>query len=186
VLPDQRPLASFEANWSPFALDSFLRDPLAVRPSSRMPLVPLNHAERQHLVAALVGPIAAAEHTAAIQAFMGAAWLVAAEKLSEVAALGPPTRKGLVNGCDVVAFFGRRLVVAGKSVMDNDGVHQSVTREGAAELAAGCANCHGAVHQSGATPTFPARGLAEVPATPTGCLADAARPGMARYFLDDA
>jgi cytochrome c2 len=166
-LPDRRPLAGLEAKWSPGSLDAFLRDPIAVRPSSRMPAVILNDAERQHLVAALLGPAIDADRASAIQAFTGAVWLVAEEKLPDAAALGPPARSGPVSGFDVAALAGRghdfvvrlegflhvpkagrhrfhltsddgsRLVVDDKVVVDNDGAHPPTTKQGEADLTTG-------------------------------------------------
>jgi mono/diheme cytochrome c family protein len=166
-LPDQRPLAGLDAKWNPAALEAFLRDPLIVRPSSRMPAVHLNDDERRHVVAALVGPAAAAGRTASINAFTGTAWLVAGERLPDLAALGKPARGGPVNDFDVAALAGRhddfvvrldgflhvpqagrhrfhltsddgsRLAIGDRTIIDNDGIHPITTMEGEADLAAG-------------------------------------------------
>ncbi|MFN9943618.1 MAG: c-type cytochrome, partial [bacterium] len=51
LLPDQIPLHGLEAKWDPSSLDRFLRDPLSVRPSSRMPALAMKDHESSHLVA---------------------------------------------------------------------------------------------------------------------------------------
>jgi len=54
-LPDHVPLVDIGVKWSPQALEKFLADPFAVRPSSRMPAISLTNNERQHLAASLLG-----------------------------------------------------------------------------------------------------------------------------------
>jgi mono/diheme cytochrome c family protein len=54
-LPDQMPLVDLHKKWSPRALDEFLKNPFHVRPSSRMPALPLKDQERRHVVASLLG-----------------------------------------------------------------------------------------------------------------------------------
>lgn len=164
-LPDQRPLAGLDAKWSRAALAEFLRDPLATRPSSRMPAFPLGDDERWHLVASLLGP--AADAGGGIVAFAGRAWHASGSALPAFDTLGPPVTSGPVRGLDVAALAGRehdfvarcegflhvpvagrhrfhltsddgsRLSVAGRMVVENDGVHAAEEREGEIELAAG-------------------------------------------------
>jgi mono/diheme cytochrome c family protein len=54
-LPDQVPLQGLAAKWSPASLEQFIRDPLAVRPSSRMPAFAMNDQESKQLAACLLG-----------------------------------------------------------------------------------------------------------------------------------
>jgi cytochrome c2 len=51
LLPDQMPLVDLDKKWSPRALDEFLKNPFHVRPSSRMPALPLKDQDRRHVVA---------------------------------------------------------------------------------------------------------------------------------------
>jgi len=109
-LADQRPLVGIDRKWSPRALDAFLKNPLAVRPSGRMPAVPLKDQDRRHVVAALLGPLSggAAPRPDGAAAFTGRAWHAAVERLPDVATLGPPVKSGPVTGFDVVGFAGVR------------------------------------------------------------------------------
>jgi len=108
LLPDQMPLVDIHEKWSPRALDEFLKDPLAVRPSSRMPALPLKDGDRRHLVASLLGAVPPPhdEHRDHI-AFQGKAWDVAVQKLPVIESLGAPTQSGPVTGFDVVALAGQ-------------------------------------------------------------------------------
>jgi mono/diheme cytochrome c family protein len=54
-LPDQMPLVDLDKKWSPRSLDEFLKNPFHIRPSSRMPALPLKNHERRHVVASLLG-----------------------------------------------------------------------------------------------------------------------------------
>jgi mono/diheme cytochrome c family protein len=54
LLPDQMPLVDLDKKWSPRALDEFLKAPFHIRPSSRMPALPLKDNERRHVVASLL------------------------------------------------------------------------------------------------------------------------------------
>jgi len=108
-LADQRPLGDLTLKWSPAALDEFLRDPVAVRPSGRMPGLPLTDADRRHLVAALTGPgSAAAGRYADVMAFEGRAWRALVDRLPDVETLGPPAATGRIVGLDVFALAGGR------------------------------------------------------------------------------
>ena len=110
-LPDQIPLVGLGEKWSPRALDAFLADPLAIRPGSRMPAPKLNDQERRHLVASLLGRLAASQEAAeygGVVAFNGRAWKAELKNLSGIESLGTPARTGPVQGLDVFAFAGAR------------------------------------------------------------------------------
>jgi mono/diheme cytochrome c family protein len=66
LLPDQIPLVDLAKKWSPRALDAFLKNPFHVRPSSRMPALPLKDKERRHVVASLLAASGTAAATAAL------------------------------------------------------------------------------------------------------------------------
>jgi len=108
LLPDQMPLVDLDKKWSPRALDEFLKNPFHVRPSSRMPALPLKDQERRHVVASLLGALPAArdEHRDHI-AFNGRAWPVVVEKLPSIETLGPPAKAGPVKGFDVAQLAAR-------------------------------------------------------------------------------
>ena len=109
ALPDHRPLGDLAKKWSPEALDEFLKDPSGVRPSGRMPGVPLSDEERRHVVAALVGPAPAAKGAYAdVVAFTGRAWRKRVERLPDLASLGEPAQAGPVKGLDVFTLAGVR------------------------------------------------------------------------------
>ena len=167
-LADQVPLVGLDKKWSPRGLDAFLADPLQVRPSSRMPAVPLTDDERRHVVAALLGqlPPPRDEHRSTV-AFIGRVWLVNVKSLPAFEQLGPPAKSGPVTGFDIVQFAGRpdgivvqldgflhapeagtyrfhlssddgsRLFVAGREVVENDGIHPDTERHGEIVLEAG-------------------------------------------------
>ena len=167
-LPDQLPLVGLDRKWSPRALDAFLKNPFHVRPSSRMPALPLGDQDRRHVVASLLGPLpqAGGDHHDHV-AFQGRAWHTTVKKLPDVDSLGEPSRTGPVTGFDVGRLAGRsknyvaaldgffhatragthhffvssddgsRLLVGGKEVVDNDGVHPDTEKSGQIELEAG-------------------------------------------------
>jgi len=107
-LPDQMQLVDLDKKWSPRALDEFLKNPFHLRPSSRMPALPLKDQERRHVVAGLLGasPPARDGHRGHIS-FNGRAWLVTVEKLPAIDSLGPPAKTGPVKGLDVIQLAGR-------------------------------------------------------------------------------
>lgn len=108
-LPDQVPLVQIDRKWSPSALDDFLRDPFAVRPSSRMPALPLSDQDRRHLTASLLGPLPESRGDYRdVVAFNGRAWLAAVQRLPAGDSLGPPAKSGPVKGVDVFALAGQR------------------------------------------------------------------------------
>ncbi len=164
LLPDQMPLVDLDKKWSPRALDEFLKNPFHVRPSSRMPALPLKDQERRHVVAALLGSLPAArDHIA----FNGRAWPVVVEKLPSIETLGPPAKAGPLKGFDVVELAGRsdgfvaqlsgflhapttgtyhlylssddgsRLFIDDRQVVENDGIHPNTERHGEITLEAG-------------------------------------------------
>ena len=109
ALPDAVPLGDLASKWTPRGLEAFLKDPLAVRPASRMPRLPLGDGDRRHLVAALLGPLpAAAAVDAGIVAFRGRSWPARVTTLPAAATLGEPEHAALVKGFDVAALAGRR------------------------------------------------------------------------------
>ncbi|MFM8891679.1 MAG: PA14 domain-containing protein, partial [Planctomycetia bacterium] len=109
ALPDAVPLGDLAAKWTPRGLDGFLKDPLAVRPASRMPRLPLGDGDRRHLVAALLGPLpAAAAVDAGIVAFRGRSWPTRVTTLPAASTLGEPEHAALVKGFDVATLAGRR------------------------------------------------------------------------------
>ena len=107
-LPDQMPLVDLDKKWSPRALDEFLKNPFHIRPSSRMPALPLKDNERRHVVASLLGspPPPRDTHRDHV-AFNGRAWLVNVEKLPAIETLGSPAKTGPVKGFEVVQLAGR-------------------------------------------------------------------------------
>ena len=108
-LPDQVPLPQIDRKWSPSALDAFLRDAFALRPSSRMPALPLSDQDRRHLVASLLGPLPASrDDYRDVVAFNGRAWRAAVQRLPATESLGPPAKTGLVKGFDVFTLAGQR------------------------------------------------------------------------------
>jgi mono/diheme cytochrome c family protein len=108
-LADQRPLGDLVKKWSPAELDAFLKNPTAIRPAGRMPALPLSDDERQHVVAALMGPLAGATgRYDTVVAFEGRAWRKLVDRLPDTATLGPPAKSGPVTGLDVFALAGAR------------------------------------------------------------------------------
>lgn len=108
-LPDQVPLPQVDRKWSPAALDEFLRAPFVIRPSSRMPALPLTDQDRRHLVASLLGPLPASRGDYRdVVAFNGRAWPAAVQRLPAVDSLGLPVKTGLVKGLDVFTLAGHR------------------------------------------------------------------------------
>lgn len=168
LLPDQMPLVDLHQKWSPRALDEFLMNPFHLRPSSRMPALPLKDDERRHVVASLLGPLPAPrdDHRDHV-AFSGRAWHGTVERLPAVETLGPPVTTGPVKGFDVVRLAGRsdgfvaqldgflhapaagayhfflssddgsRLLIGGRQVVLNDGIHPDTERHGEIVLEAG-------------------------------------------------
>lgn len=112
-LPDQVPLVGIADKWTPKALDAFLTDPLATRPGSRMPAVPLSDRDRRHVVASLLGSLASGngDDYRDVVAFKGRAWNAAVKKLPAIDTLGPPAHGGPVKGLDVFGFAGLRDAV---------------------------------------------------------------------------
>ena len=108
-LPDHLPLVDIGVKWSPQALERFLADPLAVRPSGRMPAISLKDNERQHLAASLLGklPPAAGDYRNVV-AFNGRVWLEAVGALPDVGSLGPPAKEGPARGFDVASLAGAK------------------------------------------------------------------------------
>ena len=107
LLPDQAQLIDIDTKWSPQALDDFLKDPLAVRPSSRMPALPLKDDERRQLTASLLGKPQTPQHSYRdTVAFSGRAWLREVDKLPAIESLGAATKAAAVKGFDVVALAG--------------------------------------------------------------------------------
>jgi mono/diheme cytochrome c family protein len=76
LLPDQIPLVDIGRKWSPRQLDEFLKNPFHIRPSSRMPALPLKDHERRHVVASLLGEEHAAAAPAAAAPFTAESSLV--------------------------------------------------------------------------------------------------------------
>jgi mono/diheme cytochrome c family protein len=89
LLPDQMPLVDIGRKWSPRELDEFLKNPFHIRPSSRMPALPLKDHERRHVVASLLGdpPAATVAAPAAAAPFTAEPSLVA-EGRAAFAAVG--------------------------------------------------------------------------------------------------
>ena len=168
LLPDQIPLHGLEAKWDPSSLDRFLRDPLSVRPSSRMPALAMNDHESSHLVASLLGRSPGPnDKLRDVVAFNGRGWTFAPESLASLELKEPPSKEGQVRGFDVAGFMGTprdfvvrcegflhapmagiyrfnvlsddgsRLVIGDQTVVDNDGVHPAVDRQGEIRLEAG-------------------------------------------------
>jgi mono/diheme cytochrome c family protein len=167
-LPDQMPLVDLDKKWSPRALDEFLKNPFHIRPSSRMPALPLKDNERRHLVASLLRSLPPPRNEQRDHvAFNGRAWHLAVTKLPAVESLGPPATTGPVRGFDVVKlaerrdnfvvqldgflhaptagtyhFYlssddGSRLLVGGRQIVENDGIHADTERHGEIVLEAG-------------------------------------------------
>ena len=167
-LPDHLPGVDLAAKWGRASLDAFLRDPLSIRPSSRMPSPTLNNQERRHVVAALLGSAPGVDvRLWQTIAFQGSAWNFSGSALPHFDSLGPPIASGPVTGFNVAALAGRnsnfavrcdghlhvalagryrfhlksddgsRLFVDGKGLIDNDGVHGDVERDGEVDLSAG-------------------------------------------------
>lgn len=168
LLPDQMPLVDLHKKWSPRALDEFLKNPFHLRPSSRMPALPLKDDERRHVVASLLGPLPAPrdDHRDHVS-FNGRAWHVTVEKLPAIESLGPPATTGPVQGFDIVRLAGRsdgfiaqldgflhapvagtyhfflssddgsRLLIGGRQVVLNDGIHPDTERHGEIVLESG-------------------------------------------------
>lgn len=108
LLPDQMPLVDLDKKWSPRGLDEFLGNPFHLRPSSRMPALPLKDNERRHVVASLLGSLPPPRDTHRDHiAFNGRAWLVNVEKLPAIETLGSPAKTGPVKGFGVVQLAGR-------------------------------------------------------------------------------
>lgn len=110
TLPDQIPLVGIAEKWTPRALDAFLANPLATRPGSRMPALPLKDDARRHVVASLLGTAVGGDEAeyGGVTAFQGRAWKTGVEKLPEIDTLGPPVTTGPVKGLDVFSFAGVR------------------------------------------------------------------------------
>ena len=107
-LADQVPLVDIDVKWSPRSLEAFLANPLAVRPSGRMPSLPLKDQDRRHVAAALLGSLRAeADPHRDVHAFTGRGWRKRITSLSAFDSLGPPDRDGVaVKGFDMPAVAG--------------------------------------------------------------------------------
>ena len=162
-LADQIPLGDLASKWSPRALDEFLKNPLAIRPAGRMPALPLDDAQRRHIVASLLMPKTLKQ----VVAFNGQAWHCNVSSLPAFDSLGPAVATGPVTGFNVQGLAGRgegiavrldgffhaptagtyrfylssddgsRLAVGDRTVIDNDGVHPPNERNGEIDLTAG-------------------------------------------------
>jgi mono/diheme cytochrome c family protein len=108
LLPDQVPLVDLDKKWSARALDEFLKNPFHLRPSSRMPALPLKDQDRRHVVAALLGPLPPSrdDHRDHV-AFNGRVWPTTVTALPSIESLGPPTKTGPVRGFDIVKLAER-------------------------------------------------------------------------------
>jgi mono/diheme cytochrome c family protein len=167
ALSDQRPLHNLAAKWRPHGLDAFLRDPLVVRPAGRMPAVALSDDERRHLVTWLAGAPATVGTLRDVVAFAGRAWHAATDTLANFDFTVLPLKTGPVTGLDAIAFAGRsenvvvcldgflhvptagthrfllgsddgsRLFIGDRLVVDVDGNHGHMERQGEIDLPPG-------------------------------------------------
>jgi mono/diheme cytochrome c family protein len=106
-LADQISLGDLASKWSPRALDEFLKNPLAIRPAGRMPALPLDDAQRRHIVASLLEPQPLSDVTMnQVVAFNGQAWHCTNSSLPAFESLGPPVATGPVTGFNVQGLAG--------------------------------------------------------------------------------
>jgi mono/diheme cytochrome c family protein len=107
-LADQIPLGDLASKWSPRALDEFLKNPLTIRPAGRMPALPLDDAQRRHIVASLLERQPPTDVTMRqVVAFNGQAWHCNVQTLPAFESLGPPVATGPVTGFNVQGLAGR-------------------------------------------------------------------------------